>query len=244
MNRLGLALIALCVSTFAMGKELTLTMGAANWCPYTCPTTPKKPGIITEYLSWLLAKKGIQLEVSDAPWQRTVELSKKAQLDGLISLVPGEADWLLSTQTPTMRHQDCFYVKPQDGWRFQNITSLNGRSLGVIQSYGYQADLEDYIAAQQANPAAVLAISENNDAERLVKLLLSGRINTYVQDRQVNDWHQHRTKNAGCLTTEPVFLGLTDTPEHRELIRWLDVELKKLVNIQHRQAIERRYWQP
>lgn len=229
----------------ALANPQELRLGVANWCPYTCPGE-EQPGIVIEYLTWLLAKNDIKLVIVNTPWQRAVELSRLGQIDGLVTLVEGEADWLLKTNTPTMTHQDCFFVNPDDTWTFNGIHSLDNKLLGSVVSYGYPPQLANYIEANKHNPNKIYEISASNVTHRLANMLYRERIGLYVNDRFVNRWQlknaNEQPKNAGCLDPEPFYLGLSPQTQNAKEIRyWLNKELKRLTNIQYRRAIKLQY---
>lgn len=206
----------------------TLTLGATEWCPYTCSNRAGAPGIVAEYLQHILQSEGIELDVMFLPWSRAVSAARSGQLDGLLTLVAGEAGGLLMTKTPTMFHQDCFFTTPDSDWQFADITSLQGILLGAVKDYGYGGRIDSYIASRRHDASHVLLLNGRQPELRLQKMLASQRIQVYLSDRNVAGWTQRQSKdsaplrNAGCEAEVPFFLGLSP------LRRWSKTLLEML----------------
>ena len=224
-----------------------LVLGAADWCPYSCPDA-ERPGIVTEYLTWLLAKRDIQLQVEVIPWSRAIAAARNGQMDGLLTLVPSEAPDVPMTSVPTMNHQNCFYTRPDDLWQFTGAENFSTIRLGAITDYGYGAPLDTYIQHHQTDRQKLQLLSGSNPDMRLFSMLNSRRIDAYVSDSYVNQWQlkqqniDHQVREAGCLQAIPFYLGISRKhPQMNELIKWLNAELSRPENIRYRQEIEKKY---
>lgn len=246
MYRLFVPLFSLLLALPATSQPLTL--GAADWCPYSCPDT-ERPGIVTEYLTWLLAKRDIQLQVEVIPWSRAVAAARNGQLDGLLTLVPGEAPDVPMTTTPTMSHQNCFYTRTDANWTYQSTADLNNIRLGAITDYGYGEPLDGYIQRHLSDRQRIQLLSGSNPDQRLNSMLNSQRIDAFVSDAYVTGWQQRQAeatsptlREAGCLPAMPFYAGISrQYAQHNELIDWLNAELNLPENIRYRQEIEKKY---
>ncbi|WP_430462171.1 substrate-binding periplasmic protein [Thalassolituus sp. LLYu03] len=229
-------------------EPTVLHLGAADWCPYTCDS-PTQPGIVTEYLTALLKPHNIELKVSVLPWSRAVKAAEAGQLNGLITLVEGEAPQLLMTTTATMSHQDCFYTTPESEWRFSGVMNLDEIRLGAIKNYGYGEALDAYITDQGDLSTRLQLLSGDNPDQRLFSMLRNYRIDAYISDRYVNSWQLKNAgfrdtdvRSGGCLTDLPFFMGFyRKFSQSDALATWLNEALAIPGNIRLRDAIAQKY---
>ncbi len=225
-----------------------LRLGAADRCPYTC-NDANAPGIVTEYLTAVLQQHNIERRVSVLPWSRAVNAAGTGQLDGLITLVEGEAPQLLMTTTPTMNHQDCFYSTPESQWHFNGVASLADIRLGAIKNYGYGEKIDRYIRDNGEQNARLQLLSGDNPYQRLFSMLRHYRIDAYISDHHVNAWHLKKAslndsdiRNAGCLNALPFYLGLYPGANQADaLIQWLNKALSMPGNIHLSESISQKY---
>lgn len=218
MGVLGLTLLA-GAPVLAAGNSLTLA--STDWCPYVCSADAQRPGIVTEYLTELLARQGVALKVEHYPWSRAVYLASRGSVDGLLTAAPGEAPGMLFAQQPTWTYQVCFFTRTDSPWLFHDTASLRGRSLAYMQGYAYGPALDRYLS-DPANAAGMRPISGNQVTDRLIAMLRAGRVDSIVEDRLVMGWSlrgQPPLREAGCMAPQPFYLALT--PGHAANARLL-----------------------
>jgi len=224
----------------------TITLGATAWCPYTCDE--QRPGITTEYLRLLLGSMGVGLQVKMLPWSRAISEAESGELDGLLTLVKEESDQLLMTSVPTMSYQSCFYVSSTSSWHYSGPDSLAQIHLGAVMDYGYGEEVDSYLHSNKENEQMVTLISGNDTAERLAMMLLGGRIDAYIADRNVSLWlrksglYTRKETEAGCLDVKNFYLGIN--PQRgwaKALIQRLDQELDKPENKTRLEQIKALY---
>ena len=213
MRHLLLSTLLLLPCTSQAEPVTTLHLGAADWCPYTCKD-PDKPGIAAEYLTAVFATQGIDLQISVLPWARAVQSAQSGELDGLVTLIEGEAPQLLMTTTPTMGHQNCFYTRPASQWHYQGLSSLDQVRLGAIKNYGYGDDIDYYIATTGESTPKLQVLSGNSPDERLVNMLINSRIDVFISDRYVFGWKLKGSQTgaadiqqSSCLPERPFYAG-------------------------------------
>ncbi|MAD45546.1 MAG: hypothetical protein CMI02_14815 [Oceanospirillaceae bacterium] len=212
----------------------TLTMAATEWCPYTCgdegstTSTDRHPGIVVEYIQWLLHKQGIRLKVEILPWSRAVSEAEAGLVDGLLTAVRGEVNSLLLTSQPTMSYQSCFFVDTDNAWQYQGVSSLAGMHLAAIAGYGYGSEVDGYLLQHAGSEDVVTLVRGRNGLQRLPMMVKGGRIDAYIADKNVEAWRNLSSggvmpvNNAGCIPAEPFYLALTP---HRA---WADTLLEHL----------------
>jgi polar amino acid transport system substrate-binding protein len=181
------------LSYSAQAQELHL--GATQWCPYTCEKTPEQ-GILTAYVTALLAKQNINVTITFGPWTRITKSVQAGELDGLVTQTRSEAPEQWTTQIPIILHQNCFYTRSDSTWRYQGIDSLKSLRLGIVDNYGYEDKLDLYLQSQKNKNSEVTAITGEDLTIRLYKMLQAKRLDLYLSNDLVNDWElkQHQVQ--------------------------------------------------
>ena len=223
-----------------------ITLAATHWCPYSCDPqqTAGRSGIISEYLTELLARHQVRLEIRFLPWSRALAQARGGVVDGLLTAVPDEAPELTFVDSATAFYQDCFYVAENSDWQYQSAASLDAVRLAYIKDYGYDEPLASHIK-QSANTLEVLG---SEASQRMALLVRGGRAQAMVEDHWVARWEQqngrHNTqlKNAGCLQKNPFYLAFnSDKPYILNLLKLLNKELADAANQQRLQQLARPY---
>jgi polar amino acid transport system substrate-binding protein len=193
----------------------TITLATTNWCPYACQQNKSAPGMVYEYIQYIGANHGYTIDIAFFPWARAIKSVESGLLHGLLTAIPSEAPSLKFTTTPTMNYEVCFFIRSEQEWRYKDLSSLADMRLGAITDYGYGEPIDGYISNQK-NSDKVVMLTGNEGISRLVALLEKGRLDTFIDDKNVVVWnvkHQNRyrrnlIKDAGCLSSEPFYLAL------------------------------------
>lgn len=258
MTRLLLPLLLFFAGIHALAQPVKnlptqLTLAATDWCPFSCvpSNSPKQPGIISEYLDQLLQQHNISLNIKFLPWSRALVEANNGSVDGLLTVVPEESNHLLLPKTPTAYYTDCFFVRPNEIWRYGDHRSLDQVNIAYVQDYGYNEPLHSHIRSAD-NTARVFEVSGADPGRRMVQLVLAGRADAMVEERLVAAWAQkqatkklgqpHSLKAAGCLNSNPFYLAISpDLPASKELLQLFDRILKQPENLQLLRKITQSY---
>lgn len=231
----------------------TLRLATTNWCPYSC--TGEQEGIVAEYISVLLSKHGIRTDIKSYPFTRAIaEAHKGKNADGLLTAVPAEAPDLLFTNVPTMSYQVCFFTSPTNNWTYENSNSLYSHKglLGYIAEYSYGEVVDTYLRGQKGTKT-IMELSGSDAILRLLKLMQRGRVNIVVEDKNIVAWTLAKnTKNelqksdvklAGCLPSQPFFIGLNKHNSwSRRIIEILNTEISDTTNAETLNKIKSKYF--
>ncbi|WP_448212409.1 substrate-binding periplasmic protein [Colwellia sp. MEBiC06753] len=221
--------LLLVLSTNAYAREdisiqHTLTLATTAWCPYTCDSNNYPHGVIGHYLTTILAEQNISLRIVSFPWARAIKLATDGSIDGLLTAVPSEAPQLIFSGQPISHYQVCFYTASNSTWQYQQPLNFSGLTLGVIKGYGYGSPLDEYLTSPPANNA-IVELSGQQGATRLAEMILAKRIDVFAEDQLVvsslpttNKFAPSMLRNAGCMSSEPFYLALSDTEQHRALL--------------------------
>ncbi len=180
-----LVLLCLCAACPARADQETITLVADEWCPYNCAPNSEKPGYMVEIATAAFARHGISVKYITLPWARAIEDTRDNKYTAIIGAYYNDAPDFIYPETPQGLCRFSFYVKKDDPWQFRNIDSLKTRTLGAINDYSYSVALDDYISTENEQSGRVQILSGESAIQNNIKKLLAGRINTYVEDRQV-----------------------------------------------------------
>lgn len=225
--RICCALLSLCVfSVYALPEksendQKELTLATTRWCPYTCFDERKEFGIVGLYIEKILSSHNIHLSVVSYPWSRALRLVQSKEVDGLLTATPAEAPELLFSDAPIGNYQMCFYTLNSNKLMFDKSIDFGDNLLAVVQDYGYGEPLDSYIKIDKS----ITSISGSNVTDRLISLLIKGRVDVIVTDKLVVDYkianHQidvNTLKQAGCLVENDFYLALSPSEENKSLL--------------------------
>ena len=217
--------------------QTTVTLATTKWCPYTCVNQDKNSNIIGRYVEKILLKHNIILNVETYPWSRAIKLAEQGQVDGLLTATHSEAPSLNFTTTPISYFQVCFYANKSVAWQYSQPIELQNYILGVIQDYGYDENIDQYIAENSASEQ-IIAMKGDDGSSRLLNMLIKKRVDIIVEDKLVLQWQAAKNNidlsevsNVGCSTAHPFYLALNKSKaSHQQIINLLNKEFSEPEN--------------
>ncbi|MFT7561585.1 MAG: polar amino acid transport system substrate-binding protein, partial [Flavobacteriales bacterium] len=190
----------------------TLILSATDWCPYSCFDSKGQPGIVHEYIRMVLKKHGHILQVNYHPWSRAIREATEGRSHGLMAAIPEETPSLVFTAQAFSHYTDCFVTRLESDWQYTGAESLHDLRLGVVNSYSYSDEVDDYILN---GGDKVQALSGDHAVLRFFKLLDARRIDAFIDDISVIKWearkYQYSMREyrvAGCHAAKPLFVAL------------------------------------
>jgi polar amino acid transport system substrate-binding protein len=231
------------------GLPTKIRLAATEWCPYSC-SSPLTPGIVTEYLSYILSPYDIELEVQILPWSRAIHDANKGIVSGLLTAVPSEAPELKFTSEPTMSYSVCFFSLANSQWRFTNPSSLKGRSLGVARDYSYGEEVDPYIQANK-DSSLIYSLSGDYKISRYISMMENKRLDSFIADKYVTQWEvsqqeikQPAISSSGCLPSHPFYLAINpQLTWAEEFIQLINRQVKDVKNKKVLKVIVNKYTQ-
>ncbi|MGY5453191.1 hypothetical protein ACVFI8_19940 [Agarivorans sp. MS3-6] len=226
-----------------------ITLATTHWAPYTSGDSQHNPGIVSEYLSEILAKHQITLSIEYYPWTRAIKLANtESHIHGLLTAVHKEAPELLFTQTPIMNYKMSFFTTSDSNWQFTDKNSLQTlpTPFGVIAGYGYGEPIDSFIKDPN-NRNSIHSIKGDNPQARLIKMLEYQRAAVIIEDERVIQrfiQDKSHVRFAGTLNQSPFYLAFKPTLSWaKEVILLLDKELAAPENHQRLAEITAKYVQ-
>jgi polar amino acid transport system substrate-binding protein len=206
-----------------------ITMAATDWCPYTCDSASGQKGIAYDFLTEVLKKHGVKLNVRFYPWSRALLVAQKGEVDGLVTATWPEADGMLFTSTPTGSYKVCFFTNKDSSWTYSGVDSLSNVKLGVVSEYVYGEPVDSYLKAHGAGPN-VVTMRTPGGVGTLLNMLKHKRFEVTLDDGSVAAWlakkqgvNVHEFRNAGCMEAIPYTLAVNPKlPWAQELVDLLN----------------------
>ncbi|BDX07350.1 substrate-binding periplasmic protein [Planctobacterium marinum] len=214
----GIALFLLLMGPLV--KADTLHFATDAWCPYICDVQSEQPGILVEATNQILLSSPYSPNYLTINWAQSINLVRKGELDGLIGTYQSDAPDFVYGEQAFLQSQMCFFVDRNSNWEFTDLSSLNSRTMAFMNGYSYGEVMDTYIAANEnQGQNNVMRISGDEDLQRRIALLNSGRVNTLIEDKRVFAWFikwagdARQFRAAGCLKAEDVYIGFSPALE-------------------------------
>jgi len=164
----------------------TLRIATDEWCPYDCIADQNngKVGYMGDLLVAAMQNRGHKVEFVEVSYSRGLELVREGKLDATMACFREEAPDFVFTSSVQGISNSTFFSRKDNLWRYQGLESLKQASMiGVIKGYDYvDPVVMDYI---NQHPKNVLEITGEKPLERLLQMLLSGRLTAVIEDKMV-----------------------------------------------------------
>ncbi len=157
-------------------KAETITAAGDPWPPFLDPDEPKQ-GIALEIVRAALATQGMEVKMHFVPWARAIKGVKESDYDVLIGTwYTEERTQYLAYSDPYLENQIKFIKRKGDGYEYQGLDSLSGKSVAVVRGYGYGDEFLNHPGFKR--PEAKDLISN-------LRKLVSNRVDLTLEDEIV-----------------------------------------------------------
>lgn len=167
----------------------TLRIATDEWCPYDCIPSQNqgKVGYLGDLLVETMANRGHKVEFVEVSYSRGLQLVREGKLDGTMACFREEAPDFVFPDFPLGKSNSTFFSQKEASWRYTGIDSLKqANMIGIIKGYDYvDPTVMDYI---NQSPKNVLAITGEKPLERLIEMLINGRLTTVIEDKSVLEY--------------------------------------------------------
>lgn len=181
----------------------TLKLAADPWCPYNCNTDDSQQGFMIDAARTIFEQSSISVEYKNINWARAKADLNKGIFDAVVGMSKNDDfdQWVFPREELGVE-QMCVYTDDPN-WRYTSTEDLHDVLLGVINSYEYGSDTDNYIS-QNKEARKVISISGSNPLKRLIEMLRRDRIDALIENRYVMDHFLRHTSStlrvAGCLS--------------------------------------------
>ena len=221
--------LVFCQSIYASGK--TITLASDPWPPFIDPSE-QGGGLSFEIISAALKTQGYEVRFENVPWARAEEGVKMGTYDILPNtwMTEKRKSYLLYSE-PYAANKVKFIKKKYDPFEYSDLSSLKGKSVGIIRGYGYG---DEFMASTGFKRETTSNFMLN------VKKLVAGRIDLIIEDEIVARAKINKKDPAVLgkieFTKKPfsrkevhVTCGLAN-PRHKEIISAFNKGLMEIKN--------------
>lgn len=185
----------------------TLRIATDEWCPYDCLAGQNdgKVGYLGDLLVETMKSRGHKVEFVEVSYTRGLELVREGKLDGTMACFREEAPDFVFPDFSLGKSNSTFFSLKNSTWEYTGSESLKeAKMIGIIDGYDYvDPTVMDYI---NKKPNNVLAIKGEKPLERLLEMLINGRITTIIEDKSVLEYKINQMDKADLIKVT----GVTD----------------------------------
>ncbi len=213
------------MSLSAYAAQITLV--ADTWCPYNCEPDSELPGFMVEAATLILGAAGHEVKyILLDDWDQAVVDVREGKYSGVIGASISDAEDFIYPDESMGVSRNLLYVRKGDPWRFAEAASLEGKKAVALSGYTYDAQVDEWIAA---NATYV------DTLEQAVEMLLSEKADVLFENEYVMSLFsllnniQESIEPAGNLESDNVYVGFSPAvPESKEYAKILTEGLKAM----------------
>ena len=170
---------ALTVSAIARADVILIR--SDDWCPYVCDNK-ESPGYMVEVVTKIFSKQGHQVDFSLVNWARAVQEVRTNKSQAVLGALHNDAPDFIFPTKPLGTGQNHFYVRKESKWVYTGAESLQGKRVGVINSYAYGGKVDELIKSQKKN---FISISGEYPLSQILKMMNSERLDAFIENEAV-----------------------------------------------------------
>jgi len=169
----------------------SISLAGDVWAPYVMDPQTGRKGFMVDIAEAAFKKAGYRVNFKIVPWSRTLVEVEKGVFDGAVGIYFEQADehkFIVPTEEIGIS-VNRFFVKKENGWRYNGPASVRNITFGVIADYDY-GELNSYINQQKKTESSMVEIMAGNEAlEKNIRKLMTNRISALVEDEIVVNYY-------------------------------------------------------
>ena len=108
-------------------------------------------GLVVDIAKAVIEAKGHTVSYTVASWSRAIEDCRSGQYNAIIGATIEDAPDFVYPVEEQCQIRFAFFAKKGSPWKYRGIDSLKTIRLAVIQDYGYEQELLDYIKVYKSH---------------------------------------------------------------------------------------------
>ena len=203
----------------ACAKE-KIVLASDIWCPYICTPNSDFPGYMVEMARDIFAEFDIEVEVKITSWHKALKDAKNGKINGVLGAMKSDAYDFIFPETHQALDVTKCYIRGDEDWKYKDLTSLDGKKIGLILNYEYPYELSQYVIKQYRKNPKLFEIATGEEAvDHSVDNLISGKIDVYIENHHVMEMYlankKHlEIKEVGTVSTTPEKLYIAFSPKN------------------------------
>ncbi len=206
----------------------TIILKADRWCPFNCDPSSAKSnelGYVVEVAKIVFERKGHNIDYQVDTWTNSIKSVRSGKATGIVSTTIPDAPDFIYPEKSMGSNKECFYVKAKDPWEYLGLANLKGRTLGIVESYAYSAELMSYLLE---HPAQTLKARGSTPLLNHIENMKEKKIDTIIENPFVFNYFTESKKirndyeEAGCTEGDPLYIGFSPkNPRSKEFAKIL-----------------------
>jgi polar amino acid transport system substrate-binding protein len=195
----------------------------AAFCPFVCnPKIDHKEGFIVDILRNALATKNHTFVLTIVPYKRALSMVRSGKAHALPAIYKEDAPDLIVGKSVIAIGNNHFFVRPDSDWRYTSEDSWQDIYIGIIDGYTFNHQKFDDYLAQQKNIKSnkVMFISGEETYQRLLKLLLTKRVDAILDDKAYIQYEMHRFNTENELKNTPVVISAGNLSKGQHVVAY------------------------
>lgn len=234
-----------CVNVFSQEiSKRTVTIVGDQWCPYVC-SNKGDYGFSVELVKKVLDKHNYKTVYMNSNFVRLVEKIEKGEWDIVTGTNKSFSPGLLISKVPVAFTKWVFVTKNDLKWEYKGPDSLKKLRLGTVAGYTYSKELMKYIEKNK-DTDRVSSLFSTSPQESNIKMLVSGRIDVFIEDKAVIDyWLEYlkidksKIRVAGVDFEAPLYCGLNK--KDQKLADLIDKGIKEFSKTKEFERLLKKY---
>ncbi|MFN3699925.1 MAG: substrate-binding periplasmic protein [Alphaproteobacteria bacterium] len=178
-----------CAESANKTKADKIIIAADQWCSYNCDPNSDEPGFLIEMAKVAFERHGIEVEYQVIPWTRAIDEAREGNISGIVGAYITDApDFIFPETSQAFSQNGMFISSASDSWVYNDLDSLENRSLGVISDYSYGDALDQYIEENKNDMSRIQILFGDLAAKNNIRKLAAGRIDVIIEDVAVMEY--------------------------------------------------------
>jgi polar amino acid transport system substrate-binding protein len=202
----------------------TFTVVSDYWCPYNCKPNSELEGFGIDLLKQAFEAKGITVKYILKPWDRALAVVENNEYNAVMSANKTESTKLLYPDLYFSRSSNCFFIRDDNPWEFTGVQSINKIKLGVVKSYSYGIQIDQYLLHNRSN---IYQVTGLDPIDQLMEKMGAGEIDAILEDRHVFQYQYSLLKSQlnitprHCLPAANIYMAFA--PDHPDTPRYMKI---------------------
>lgn len=175
----------------------TVTLAADEWCPYNCVAGSARPGYMVEIAQRIFAKQGVKVEYVVMPWSRALAEAAAGRVDGVLGATRSEFKEGVFPTAGQGASVNALATLASAPVKYESVETLKKLRLGAVKDYSYDGGAIDAYLASADAAGKVDLLSGSGVQEQNLRKLLGGRIDAWLENKNVVLW------TAAAATPKP-----------------------------------------
>lgn len=162
----------------------TITIRADLWPPFNGAPNDLKRGYMIDVLQEIYTPLGHKIDYQLLSWDESLKAVRNGEFNAVVGASVDDAPDFVFPQKSFGLNGNSFFVKKGTAWKYTGIPSLAKIRLGIIDSYSYEEEIDNYIKANNGSDR-IVSVSGEEALSLLIRLLEGGKIDAIVEDTNV-----------------------------------------------------------